>query len=175
MINQRNIFKLKYIVNIKEVKMFGDKRGLSTIVVTLIIILISLVAVGIVWVVVRNVIQGGTKTIESNANCITVDVEATSVNCSSAGVSRICDVTLQRSGTGTDAIGGVKLVFKNATAGTSSGLISVAGDIQPLLTKTQTGINTTISNVDTVEVTAFFRDASGNDQICAQTNPFKFI
>jgi len=37
------------------------KRGLSTIVVTLIIILISLVAVGIIWVVVRNVIQTGTE------------------------------------------------------------------------------------------------------------------
>ena len=37
------------------------KKGLSTIVITLIIILISLVAVGIIWVVVRNVIQTGTE------------------------------------------------------------------------------------------------------------------
>ena len=37
------------------------KRGLSTIVVTLIIILVSLVAVGIIWVVVRNVIQRGSE------------------------------------------------------------------------------------------------------------------
>ena len=41
-----------------------NRRGLSTIVITLIIILISLVAVGIVWVVVRNVITGGSKQIE---------------------------------------------------------------------------------------------------------------
>lgn len=38
-----------------------NHKGLSTIVVTLIIILISLVAVGIIWVVVRNVIQTGTE------------------------------------------------------------------------------------------------------------------
>ena len=41
-----------------------NRKGLSTIVITLIIILISLVAVGIVWVVVRNVITGGSKQIE---------------------------------------------------------------------------------------------------------------
>lgn len=38
-----------------------NRKGLSTIVVTLIIILISLVAIGIVWVVVRNVLSSGSK------------------------------------------------------------------------------------------------------------------
>jgi hypothetical protein len=41
----------------------NDKRGLSTIVATLLIILLTLVAVGIIWVVVRNVIQGGSEQI----------------------------------------------------------------------------------------------------------------
>ena len=41
----------------------GDKRGLSTIVATLLIILLTLVAVGIIWIVVRNVIQGGAEQI----------------------------------------------------------------------------------------------------------------
>lgn len=39
------------------------KKGLSTVVVALIIILISLVAIGIVWVVVRNLFSSGTKEI----------------------------------------------------------------------------------------------------------------
>lgn len=153
--------------------MLGDKKGLSTIVITLIIILISLVAVGIVWVVVRNVITGGTKTMESSAKCIVTDVEATAVNCSNVGANRYCSITLQRSGTGTDAIGGVKLIFKNTTAGTSSPLIDVLQNIEPLLMTTVTR-NTTLVSVNRVDVTAYFKDESGNDQICGQTNSFTF-
>ena len=37
-----------------------NKRGLSTIVVTLILIVLSLVAVGVVWVVVNNILKSGT-------------------------------------------------------------------------------------------------------------------
>lgn len=151
-----------------------NKRGLSTIVVTLIIILISLVAVGIVWVVVRNVINAGTQGVDVSSRCLNINVEATAVNCSSAGSSRMCDVQLMRSGTGSDAIAGVKLVFKNTTAGTSSSLVNVAGNIEPLVGKKQTGINTTLVSANRIEVTAFFKDTSGNDQICQQTNPLGF-
>ncbi len=154
--------------------MFSNKRGLSTIVVTLIIILISLVAVGIVWVVVRGLINSGTQGLDISAKCLNVDVEATAVACSSTGSSRMCNVTLKRTGTGSEAIGGVKLIFKNVTAGTSSGLISVPGDIGVLVTTTTLPQNTTLVNPDRVEVTAFFEDASGNDQICGQTNSLSF-
>jgi len=151
-----------------------SKKGLSTIVVTLIIILLSLVAVGVVWVVVRNLITSGSQGVEINAKCLNINLEVSKVNCSSAGVSRICDVKLMRSGTGTDAIAGVKLIFKNSTAGTSSGLLSIAGDIQPLVGKTQTGINTTLTGTNEVDVTPFFQDASGNEQLCSQPSPFTF-
>jgi hypothetical protein len=154
--------------------MLGDKKGLSTIVVTLIIILISLVAVGIVWVVVRNVISKGTGTIEVSAECIHVNIDAAAApNCSSVGSSRFCTVAMQRSGTGSSAIGGIKLVFKNTTAGTSSSLIDVQGNIEPLLMKTYTA-NTTLVSVNKVEMTAYFNDASGNQQICAQTSEYTF-
>ena len=48
------------------------KRGLSTIVVTLIIILLSLVAVGVVWVVVRNLLVNGSK--EAQIGTLTVSL-----------------------------------------------------------------------------------------------------
>ena len=41
--------------------MNSNKRGLSTIVVTLILIVLSLVAVGVVWVVVSNLLNTGTQ------------------------------------------------------------------------------------------------------------------
>ena len=46
--------------------MFKDKRGLSTIVVTLILIVLSLVAVGVVWVVVSNLLNTGTQQASSS-------------------------------------------------------------------------------------------------------------
>jgi len=54
------------------------KKGLSTVVISLIIILISLVAVGIIWVVVRNVIQTGTK--EVTLGQFTLDAKIKDVN-----------------------------------------------------------------------------------------------
>jgi len=51
------------------------KRGLSTIVVTLIIILLSLVAVGVVWVVVRNLVVGGSKEVQLGKFTIDLSVK----------------------------------------------------------------------------------------------------
>jgi hypothetical protein len=50
-----------------------DSKGLSTIVATLLIILLTLVAVGIVWVVVRNVIQNGAEQVSLGK--FTLDLE----------------------------------------------------------------------------------------------------
>ncbi len=169
--------------------MFGDKRdksqrffhynfftknrkGLSTVVVTLIIILISLVAVGIVWVVVRGILSGGTEGIEINNKCLSTVVEATSANCTSVGGNQVCDVQLMRSGTEASEIEGVKLVFRDSVAGESSNLISVDGNIEVLVGKKQTGIDTTLASVDRLDVTVFFKDSAGKERFCSQTNTF---
>lgn len=157
--------------------MIENKRGLSTIVVTLIIILLSLVAVGIVWVVVRNIIVGGGAGVEVGAKCINVDVSASSVNCSNGATNRQCDIVFTRTGTGSDPIGGVKLVFRNSTSGISSNLITVSGDIAQLVGKKQTGIDTNITNtngVNSLDVSVFFKDTSGNEQLCSQINTATF-
>lgn len=152
-----------------------NKSGLSTIIVTLLIILISLVAVGIVWAVVNNLVKGGTQGVEISAKCLSVVVEPTKVNCSNSGVSVMCDVQLMRTGTGSDELGGVKLLFKNSTNGASSNLISISGNVEQLVGLKKTGINTTLlssQGANTLEVTAFFKDSGGNDQICPQTGSF---
>jgi hypothetical protein len=161
----------------KEVKMIGDKKGLSTIVVTLIIILLSLVAVGIVWIVVRNIVIGGGAGIEIASKCLVVDVTASKINCSNGVADKMCDVTFTRTGTGTDAIGGVKIVFRNSTSGSSSSLMTISGDISPLIGKKQTGIDSNLTNaigVNSLDVSVFFRDTSGNEQLCSQVNTVTF-
>ena len=87
--------------------MINNKKGLSAIVATLMIILLVLIAVGIIWVVVRNVVESGTQNIDIGAKCLEVDVRATAV-------SPTNQVTLERGAGGInidEANGGVVIVF----------------------------------------------------------------
>ena len=56
-----------------------DKRGMSLIVTTLIIVVLVLVSIGIVWVVVRSIIEGGTEQIDYNTKCLEINLRATAV------------------------------------------------------------------------------------------------
>lgn len=147
-----------------------NRKGLSAIIATLLIILLTLVAVGIIWVVIRNVIQGGAESIDLSSKCIAVELNAVTVTDLGSG---LYNVTLRR---GSDSQGdiGVKVnVFQGPT--TSSGVQDwgAFGELDALGTVTRP---TTIplTGGDKVEFTAFFRDASNNDQLCSQTNNFLF-
>ncbi len=85
-----------------------DKKGLSTIVITLIIILISLVAIGIIWLVVRNIIQVGTNQIALGQFTLDVKIKDFAVDTSSNNVS----LTLKRSSGGGE-ISGIKFIFSD--------------------------------------------------------------
>jgi len=147
-----------------------NKRGLSAVVMALIIILISLTAIGVVWVVVNNLIKAGSEGISATSKCLNVHIDATSVVCDSGD----CAVTLQRTGTEDDDIAGVKLVFRDSTAGTSSSLIDESGNIEILVGKSIASVATGLVNPDKIEVTPYFEDASGNEKICSTTSSFEF-
>jgi len=152
-----------------------DKKGLSTIVITLIIILVSLVAIGIIWVVVRNLVGSGSGQIEINAKCISTDIQAVAANCSVAA-PKTCTVRFERTGTETSDVGGVKLVFKNVTSGTTyetSSVVDLSGNVDRLLGRTAT-LSTGLNGVNRVEVSTYFLDSQGSAQICSQTNTLVF-
>lgn len=156
--------------------MYKDKRGLSTVVTTLIIILLVLVAVGIIWVVVRNLIETGSEDIDLGTQCTTeVDVRATAVdNCVVVNSYYRCNVSVVRE-SGSVEIGGVKLVFHNTTSDISGNVVDVNGTIGLLSTKATSQVNTTLTvKPDQVDVLAYFKDASGNDYICPQKRTFNF-
>ena len=150
-----------------------SKKGLSAIVATLLIILLTLIAVGIIWVVIRNVVESGAEQVDFGTRCIEVDLEAVAVNETSAGVY---SVTLYRNAGGDD-IGGVKVSVFNASLA-SSGPMDF-GTINPLGQRT-VSLNTSVTpatrvnNGNQVQFTAFFVDASGNEQACTQTGTFDF-
>jgi len=52
----------------------NNKRGLSTVIITLIIILLSLVAVGIVWTVVSNILSEGSLEIGLGRFTLSLDI-----------------------------------------------------------------------------------------------------
>lgn len=57
-----------------------NEKGLSTIVATLLIILLTLVAVGIIWVVIRNVIQSNTEQISLGKFTLDLEIKDVLVN-----------------------------------------------------------------------------------------------
>ena len=135
------------------------KQGLSTVVTTLIIILLVLVAIGIIWTVVKNVITGSGEQIDINTRCVTTNLEISSAACTIASPS-VCTVTMNKGGG--YALDGIRIVFANDTQ--SGTAISQVGDI--VVSQTFTGLSSGIgvgtanTNV-TVKVAGYFNDAQG--------------
>jgi len=153
-----------------------DKKGLSTVVTTLIIILLVLVAIGVVWVVLRGIIETGAQEVDVGAKCLPIDVRAVSVDCTTTPGQ--CDVSLNRK-TGGESISGVKLVFTNSTAGRGVNITDFLGNIPELGSATTTVLVTNMgipggNGPDSVEVTPYILDSSGNEHICSTVNTLAF-
>ncbi len=147
-----------------------NKKGLSAVVTTLLVILLVLVAVGVIWVVIRNVVESGAETIDISSKCIAVDVSAQSVTAVS-GEEGNYSVTLKRNAGG-DTIGGVKVNIFNSTA--SSGLIDFGATLGELETETSKIETNSVTNATKIEYTVYFVDDSGNEQFCSQTQSYTF-
>jgi hypothetical protein len=145
-----------------------NKRGLSAIVATLIIILLVLVAVGIIWVVVRNLIDTGAEQIEISTKCLAVDLRAVSV-VPVTGVPENYTITLRRA-SGGETIDGVKISVFNETS--NSGVDDGFLNMSVLQTKTQ--VFEAVTNANRMEYTAYFKDDSGNKVPCGRTSSYSF-
>ncbi|MFZ1971099.1 MAG: archaellin/type IV pilin N-terminal domain-containing protein [Candidatus Nanoarchaeia archaeon] len=137
-----------------------NKRGISSIIATLILILLTIVLVGIVWIVVNNIVNTSTKQVNSGAQCLNSAVEVTSASCNAT----YCNVTIQRT-LGTDNISGVRLIFTNASQ--DSNISDVSGNILTLASTSQPNIFEGISSVNEVDAAVYFTDAAGNKNPCS--------
>jgi len=146
-----------------------EKKGLSTVVVSLILIVVALAAVAVVWVIVNNVIGGSTGQVNLQKDCLDVKLTPTRLVCS-GGANSTCDVTVER-GAGGKAIAGMKLSLTNST-GANNFVSTSAGDVAQLETKTVSSVNTGIANVNKVDVNAYFTDASGNELVCSTASSY---
>jgi len=146
-----------------------SKRGLSAIVATLLIILLTLIAVGIIWTVVRNFVESGSEDVDINARCLGIDVrpiESVGV----IGESGNYSITLERKSGGGE-IDGVVINIFNSTE--SSGVIDFGTALTELDSKTSK-IVTNIVNGNKVEATVYILDSSGNRKYCSTTEEFNF-
>jgi hypothetical protein len=148
-----------------------NNKGMSTIVVTVIMIALVLAAIGVVWAIVNNVLEEETMSIGLEGDCLKINLVATKMICE----GETCDVTLNRKAGGED-IGGVKLIFSNSTGNTGTTVEDVAGNIPELGTKITGDKSHGLTNElpDTVEVVVYFLSESGTEEICSQTRKFKF-
>lgn len=149
--------------------MIKRKQGLSAIVTTLIIVLLALVAVGIIWVVISNVIDEGVTQVDLSSKCLKLDIKAVSASCVS---NTDCSVTITR-GAGGEDIAGVKIVFYDGTTG--GDVITSTGTLDVLATRSISNVDPVLPVIpNSVKVSPYFIDDSGNTEICPQQATFNF-
>jgi hypothetical protein len=155
--------------------MFSNKKGLSTVVTTLIIILLVLVAIGIVWVVIRGVIESGAGQIDVSSKCPMLDIRVTDVNTTSNQCNGLtCQIEIYRASGGDE-----NKVFYTiaATNGTSTCMNTTTNDIQPLETRRETvtfkdGCTLGGINAKEVTVTPMLFDSSNQPKLCPNSNKY---
>jgi len=136
-----------------------NKKAMSAIVTTVIMVALALIAIGVVWVVINNLVSKGAEDVSLNSKCLDVSMVVSSVNCTDPAA---CEIGLSRNAGG-EAIAGVKMVFYNATG--SSSAIDSSGNIVALETSIRT-VDSTLTSPNKVDVTVYFEDGAGNAQLC---------
>lgn len=146
-----------------------NNKGLSTVVTTLIIILLVLVAVGIIWGVVNNLLKKGEGEVSSSTKCLGLELRATKVNQTALGNY---DITLTRTASGGDEDIYAKFILYSAS--NNSDVEEFGVGLAPLATKTAS-FSSLVENATSIQVTAYYVDENGNDQLCsASTTTFEF-
>ncbi|RLG10214.1 hypothetical protein DRN73_08385 [Candidatus Pacearchaeota archaeon] len=142
--------------------MLKNKQGISGIVLTIIMIGFVLVAAGIVWAVISNILQHQKGSIDISDKCMGIIINPTSLSCSGG----VCNVTLERGlGSSTDEIGGAEVIVSDGTNSASSGKID--GDV---VTSKKISITTDISATE-ADVKIYLK-VEGEDKFCSQISSY---
>ena len=138
-----------------------NKRGISTVIATMMIILLVLVAVGIIWVVIRNVISGGAGEINIEKFSFNLDIRSASLD-TQGGVG-VVKVTLHRNAGGENLIG-IQFIFSDGSGSYSiERKTPIAETQEKVFTFTYTEIGNT-SSLREVSIAPIY-EVSGNDKI----------
>jgi len=140
-----------------------NKRGLSTVVTTVIMIVLVLVAVGVVWAVIKNLLGSQEEQINLSQRCVATQIEIESASCTGSD----CTVVVKKTG-GYDIDG----IMVAAIDGTDSDSHDESGNIELIKTVNwDTGVD--LSNANKATAAAYFTDTDGNTVTCTQVAEFE--
>ncbi|MBU2612666.1 MAG: hypothetical protein KKB62_03015 [Nanoarchaeota archaeon] len=148
-----------------------EKKGLSTVVTTLIIVLLVLAAIGIIWSPIRQLLTQSSSSLDQT-KCLDLEIRATRVILDPSDVTnQTYNVTLRRGSTGNfDA--GAKLIFYTDTANSQTESFS---QLLSSLDVRTASVSTNLANANKVEVIPYFIDEnSGQDVTCPTSTTFEF-
>ena len=149
----------------------NNKRGLSTVVTTLIIVLLVLVAISIVWVVVRNILEGGAEQIEIKNKCRGTQVKIISATCTST--TACTDVVFEKIGTSNEEIAGVRLVFRADDVDDVVVKVTEISGLENLVTKTVETLSHSLGAIpEEVDVVVFFIGDDNTEQLCSERETY---
>ncbi len=130
-----------------------NKRGLSTIITTLIMILLVLVATGVVWVVISNVLKSSVEDIDIGKFTISLSIEDVKINDNSI------DVKIKRN-PGAGEISGLKFAVSN---GINTSIFEETTTINELEEKTYV-LNYDGGLVKSVSIAPILKTSSGKEK-----------
>jgi len=148
-----------------------NKRGMSAVITTVLLVALVIVAVGIVWAIVSGVIGGATDEVNLASDCLKITITPMAMDCSEEsspldGSSYNCDVTLKRGGTSEKEIAGVAMTF---TSTGESKTVYKSGNIPNLDTESKSvdkgALGFNVAPIQ-VEVSAYFVKSDGEKYVC---------
>ena len=135
-----------------------NKKGLSNVITTLILIVVALVAVGIVWVVVNNIISEGSEQISLGAFTISLEIKNAQINADNS-----VSLNVERNA-GRGDIAKIKFIFENET---DSNIVEKEIALQELEKRNFVFTSSEISviNPTKVSIAPVFKSESGKESV----------
>src|SRR3989344_4277518 len=134
----------------------GNKKGLSTVVTTLIIVLLVIVAIGIIWAVIGNLIRTGSEEVNTGRISVSLDVMRVEVQ-----PNGDVDVYVKRN-LGEGDLSGVKLLLTSPSGATkiiTESTIEELGESKFMITSAAHGLG----SVKSVAVFPVIKTSSGKE------------
>ena len=143
-----------------------NKRGLSGVVTTLIIIMLVVVAIGMIWFVIRLSIQGGLGKTQNSLACIDIDLTIDSVKCETGGGAT---VHITR-GSDKRELSKILVKFSSKTDSTALEFVALPDRLE---TSSQTFTSTDLDFIPTkASVYAVIIDENNEEFVCEESDSY---
>lgn len=135
--------------------MYKDKKGVSAVLVTIILVALALVLITVFWSSITELFGAQVEDIDYTQKCLGANLAIKSVDCSGT-----CTIEIERSIGNKEEISGVGLTIYDA--GVPGTEIETEGNFD--LSKTFTPVGA--ATVDEVRARAYFTDEGGEKHVC---------